>query len=130
MLKTLKVWCYKRAQMAYPDRTEEYHRGFAELGFKIIVLWCLYVPQGILQQIFFISPDDLGFKIFWIFFAGGFIVVSVVGVPAYILSAIIDTILNYTIKKTYKEEIFWILAFFILEWTLWIDKMWDMQSPF
>ena len=89
----------------------------------------MYVPQGILQQIF-ISPDDLGFKIFWIFFALGAIVVSVVGGAAYILSAIIDTILNYTIKKTYKEEIFWILAIFILEWMLWIDKMFDMQSPF
>ena len=129
MLKTLKVWCFERMQKVQPEKGEEYNRGFAELAFKVIVLWCLYVPQGILQQIF-ISPDDLGFNIFWIFFALGFIVVSIVGVAAYILSAIIDTILNYTIKKTYKEKIFWILAIFILEWMMWVDKMFDLQAPF
>lgn len=129
MLKALKVWCFERIQKVQPEKGEEYNRGYSELVFRIIVIWCLYVPQGILQQIF-ISPDDLGFNIFWIITALGLVVVSIVGVSAFILSTIIDTILNYTIKKTYKEKIFWILAIFILEWMMWVDKMFDLQAPF
>ena len=129
MLKALKVWCFERMQKVQPEKGEEYNRGYSELVFRIIVIWCLYVPQGILQQIF-ISPDDLGFNIFWIITALGLVVVSIVGVSAFILSTIIDTILNYTIKKTYKEKIFWILAIFILEWMMWVDKMFDLQAPF
>ena len=58
MLKALKVWCFERMQKVQPEKGEEYNRGYSELVFRIIVIWCLYVPQGILQQIF-ISPDDL-----------------------------------------------------------------------
>ena len=36
MLKALKVWCYKRAQMAYPDR-EAYNSMIAE--------WTIWVDR-------------------------------------------------------------------------------------
>ena len=60
----------------------------------------------IIIDIFFRSSDDLGWNIFSEFIMGGLFACSISAVCAAIIAGVIDTILIYTIKKFYRDEIF------------------------
>ena len=60
----------------------------------------------IIIDIFFRSSDDLGWNIFSEFIMRGLFACSISDVCAAIIAGVIDTILIYTIKKSYRDEIF------------------------